>query len=83
MNYIFWGLAFMFLMIFWRIGRQILDIYRHLEEWELRDFLSGRSKKNERQHRRVIGHLGNCEKCQDKLHRLQKGLPLEDHLVDD
>lgn len=83
MNYIFLALIGMFLIIFWRIGKQIIDTYRHLEEWELRAFISGRSKKNDRQHRRVISHLGHCEECQEKLHRLQKGLPLEDHLVDE
>ena len=81
-DYLFWGLAFMCLYLFWRIGKQILATYRCLEEWEIRDFLTGRSKKNEDQHRRVITHLGHCEKCQDKLHRIQKGLPIEDHLVD-
>lgn len=82
-NYLFWGLAFLFLILFWRIGKQILATYRCLEEWEIRAFLSGRSKNKEEQHRRVITHLGHCEKCQKKFHRIQNGLPLEDHLVDD
>ena len=82
-NYLFWALALSFAYLFWRIGKQIFSTYRCLEEWEIRDFISGRSKKNEQKHRRVITHLGHCEKCQEKLHRIQKGLPLEDHLVDD
>ncbi len=81
-SYLFWGLLAMFLMIFWRIGKQIMSTYRHLEDWELRDFKAGRSKNNDKRRRRVISHLGHCEKCQEKLHRIQRGLPLEDHLVD-
>ena len=43
-SYLFWGLLAMFLLIFWRIGKQIIATYRHLDEWELRDFKAGRSK---------------------------------------
>ena len=81
-TYLFYALAIAFLMIFWRIGKQIMATYRCLDERELRDFISGRSRKREAQHRRIISHLGHCEKCQKKLHRLQNGLPTEDHLVE-
>jgi len=68
--------------LFFRIGRQILSTYQHIDEETMRDFWTGKLKKNEREQRRVITHLGHCEKCRDLFDRVRDGKPLEDHLVE-
>lgn len=81
MSYLFIALFASFLIIFFRIGRKIYFRYQCVSEQQLRDFYYGKLKRNEDQQRQVISHLGQCEKCQNLLHQIQKGKPLEDHLV--
>lgn len=82
MSYLFLALIISFLIIFFRIGRQIYFRYQCVTEQQLRDFYYGKLKKDDEQQRQVISHLGQCEKCRDLLHQIQKGKPIEDHLVD-
>ena len=83
MLYLFIALAISFFILFLRIGREIYNTYRCVDEKTLRDFVYGRLKKYESKHRTVISHLGQCEKCQEKLFRIQHGKPLEDHFIED
>lgn len=82
MSYLFIALIVSFLIIFFRIGRQIYFRYQCVTEKQLRAFYYGKLKKDEEQQRQVISHLGQCEKCQDLLHQIQKGKSIEDHLVE-
>lgn len=82
MSYLFIALIISFLIIFFRMGKQIYFNYQCLSEKQLRNFYYGKLKKDEVQQRQVVTHLGQCEKCQKLLEQIQKGKPLEDHLVD-
>ena len=82
MTYLFAGLAALLAYVLLRIGRQIWHTYQCPGEHALRDFWYGRMEKQSPEYRNLITHLGYCEKCRDELFRIQKGKPLEDHLVD-
>jgi hypothetical protein len=83
MTYVFAALAASFAFIFWKIGKRIAATYRCVSDATLRDYFYGRLKKTPEAQSQVITHLGHCEKCRDRLHLLQRGKPLEDHLVSD
>lgn len=74
-------LTLMAFLVF-RMGRQILATYQHVDEETLREFWTGKLKKSDPEHRRVITHLGHCEKCRDLFDRIRDGKPLEDHLIE-
>ncbi len=62
--------AVLLFVIYW-IGRQILATYRHVEEAVLLDFWNGRLQKNdENTYRRVVTHLGSCDKCRQRLEEI-------------
>ena len=82
MDTLFLGLVLVFLVLVVRIFRMIYQTYRCPEEQLLRDFWYGRLENRPEVRRRVVSHLGHCEECRDRLHRIQKGLPLEEHLVE-
>ena len=77
------GLSVLLVFLVFRISRQIYQTYRCLDEGTLRDFWFGRLNNRAEEKRRVISHLGHCEQCREKLYRIQKGISIEDHLVDD
>lgn len=80
MNTLITALIFLFGFLFWRIGKQIIRTYQHIDEDTMRAFWRNRLKDNEK--RRVVTHLGHCEECRELFDRVRKGKPLEDHLVD-
>ncbi len=82
MTYLFAGLAALMAFTVLRIGKQIWHTYQCPEEGALHDFWYGRMDKKSQRYRNLITHLGHCEQCREELHRIQKGKPLEDHLVD-
>ncbi len=66
-----------------RIGKQIYNTYRCVDESIIRAFWSGRLKNNNPEaYRQVVTHLGHCDKCQALLDEIRKGKPIEDHLVE-
>jgi len=81
-DYIVAGFITLMAFLSFRIGKQILSTYQHVDEDTLRDFWNGRLEKGSTEHRRVITHLGHCEKCRDLFDQIRKGKPLEDHLID-
>lgn len=69
-----------------RIGGQIISSYRHVEEETLIDFWNGRlQKRNEKEYRRVVSHLGNCSACRDRLDEITQQnktrYNIDDHLI--
>lgn len=80
MKTLFTGVVLLMGFLLWRIGRQIIQTYQHLDEETLRDFWRNRLKDEEK--RRVITHLGHCEQCRELFDRIRNGKPLEDHLVE-
>lgn len=80
MNTLITALILLFGFLFWRIGKQIIRTYQHIDEDTMRAFWRNRLKDNEK--RRVVTHLGHCEECRELFDRVRKGKPLEDHLVD-
>lgn len=82
MTYLFAGLAALLAFVALRIGKQIWYTYQCPGDPALYDFWYGRMDKKSQAHRNVVTHLGHCERCRETLYRIQKGQPLEDHLVD-
>lgn len=76
------GLILILAFLVLRIGRIIYRTYRCPDPGLLRDFWYDRLENRPEVRRRIVSHLGHCEQCRDRLHRIQKGLPLEEHLVD-
>ncbi|MEL6356598.1 MAG: hypothetical protein AAFQ37_06640 [Bacteroidota bacterium] len=69
-----------------RIGIQIVKSWRHVDEKTLIDFWNGRLQKNdEREYRRVVTHLGNCQRCRDRLDDITQNNKtrhnIDDHLI--
>jgi hypothetical protein len=59
--------AGLFLIVI-KIGQQIIASWRHVEEETLTDFWNGRlQKKDDKEYRRVVNHLGSCQACRDRL----------------
>lgn len=75
-------LALIAAYIVYRAVRQVLRVYECPSDEMLTAFWRGKLRPGSEPHRQLITHLGTCEKCQDRLHTLRKGLPLEDHLID-
>ncbi|MEQ8702889.1 MAG: hypothetical protein RIC19_03160 [Phaeodactylibacter sp.] len=69
--------------IVYRAVRQILRVYECPSDEILTAFWRGKLRAGSEPHRQLITHLGTCEHCQERLHLLRKGLPLEDHLIDE
>ena len=82
MIWILYILIFSVALVIWRLIKQIYRNYQCVDEETLRDYLYGKLRRDPNHHRQVTSHLGLCEKCQEKLFEIQKGKPLEDHLVD-
>ncbi len=83
MIYIFAALASLFALLAWRIARQIWYTYQCPGEEALRQFWFARMDKESEEYRNLIAHLGHCENCREELHRIQRGKPLEDHLLEE
>ena len=66
-----------------RIGIQIINQQQCISDEDIRDYMLGRLHGNDNEYHRVIGHLGNCEKCQQRMHDYKPSDHLEDHLIDD
>ena len=62
---------------------QIISQQKCLSEEDIRNYMLGRLYKNDKEYQRVIGHLGNCEKCQERMHDFKPTDHLEDHLIND
>lgn len=69
--------------IVYRALRQALRVYECPSDETLTAFWRGKLRHGSDPHRQLIAHLGTCEKCQERLHILRKGLSLEDHLIDE
>lgn len=67
--------------IVYRAVRQALRVYECPSNEVLRLFWRGKLRPGSEAHRQLITHLGTCEACQERLHDLRKGPPLEDHLI--
>lgn len=82
-TYIVIGAACFLAMIIFRIGRQLLASTRCIEEETLIDFWNGRLRKeSEEEYRRVVNHLGTCQKCRDRLDDITQNNKAR-HNVDD
>ena len=66
-----------------RVGIQIINQQQCISDEDIRDYMLGRLHDNDNEYHRVIGHLGNCEKCQQRMHDYKPSDHLEDHLIDD
>jgi hypothetical protein len=67
-----------------RIAYQIILDRRCIDERTFENFRHGKLKdRDEESYRRVVRHLGTCEKCAKKLEYLNFGKPVEDHLIDE
>ncbi len=67
MNLVFTILA---LVAFWAavsIFFQIVRSRQCLDDKTIRDYLSGKYQQGSEDSRRVTMHLGNCQKCRDRL----------------
>jgi uncharacterized membrane protein len=62
---------------------QIIRQQKCLNDNDIRNYMLGRLHSNEKEYHRVIGHLGNCEKCQQRMHDYKPSDHIEDHLIDD
>lgn len=83
MQYAIFFVAGAFLILVYRIVREIWYTQTCVEDHTLRDFMYGRTKRRPELHRRIAGHLSQCETCRERLRHIQRGKPLEDHLVED
>ncbi|MDX1667228.1 MAG: hypothetical protein R3350_08360 [Saprospiraceae bacterium] len=70
------------LYLFYRMGRDIYRQYQCVDYKTLRDFLY-RKLEDETKRRQVVRHLGHCEECREKLREIQRGKPIEDHLIEE
>lgn len=74
------------LLIVIKIAQQIIASWRHVDEEVLVDFWNGRLQKNdEKEYRRVVAHLGNCQACRDRLDEITQQnktrYGIDDHLI--
>ncbi len=65
-----------------RILYRIWRTYQCPHTSVITDFWRGRLSQSTAEYQHLISHLGICEQCQERLHRLRKGLPIEDHLIE-
>lgn len=77
--------AGLFLIVI-KIGQQIVASWRHADEETLVDFWNGRLQKNDdKEYRRTVAHLGNCQKCRDRLDEITQQnktrYGIDDHLI--
>ena len=80
---IFSILTIIWLIAIARIISQIFVQQKCLTDDDIRNYMLGRLFENDNQYHRVIGHLGNCEKCQQRMHDYKPSDPIEDHLIND
>ncbi|TXB70260.1 hypothetical protein [Phaeodactylibacter luteus] len=69
--------------IVWQGVRQVMKVYACPPDEVITAFWRGKLRGGSPEHRQLITHLGNCEACQEKLHRLRAGSRIEDHLLDE
>ncbi len=82
MKYIILTLIIGFAFLIYRIVKDVYQSYQCVDERTLKDFMYGRLQRESDKYRQVVNHLGRCEECQEKLRDIQRGKPIEDHLVD-
>ncbi len=76
-------LALLCAFVVFRVLTQYYQTRQCPEPETLRDFFYGRLKRYPDLHRRIISHLGYCERCRRRLEDIQLGRDLEDHLIDE
>ena len=54
-----------------------------ISDEDIRNYMLGRLHDDDSEYHRVIGHLGNCEKCQQRMNDYKPSDSIEDHLIDD
>ena len=64
-----------------KVAVSIWDQQKCLSPEDIRDYMTGRLYKDETEYSRVIGHLGHCEKCQQRMRDFDENDNIEDHLV--
>jgi hypothetical protein len=66
-----------------RIVYQIIRERRCVDDETLNNFRFGKLKqKNLTEHRRVVSHLGICDKCAERLQYLNFGKEIDDHFIE-
>lgn len=83
MTLLFLFLAFIALAAIVKVLLQIAGQQKCLSDEEIRNYMLGRLHGDDEAYYRVIGHLGNCEKCQQRMHDYKPSDNIEDHLIDD
>ena len=78
---VFYLLLFVSLFLVVKVVVSIWDQQKCLSEQDIRDYMLGRLYKDEKEYSRIIGHLGNCEKCQQRMLDFDENDHIEDHLV--
>ncbi len=54
-----------------KVAIRIYNQYQHVDDDVMRAFISGKLREYDSdEYRRVISHLGLCNKCQEKLNRM-------------
>ena len=66
-----------------KIVSQIIGQQQCLTDDDIRNYMLGRLHNDDNKYHRFIGHLGNCEKCQQRMHDYKPSDNIEDHLIDD
>jgi hypothetical protein len=75
-------LLFALLWTVYRTARRVWQTYQCPPNEVIRAFWRGKLRQRTEEYQHFIAHLGHCEACRERLHRLEKGLPIEDHLVE-
>lgn len=79
--FLVFGIVLLFAAV--KMGQKIIELYQCPDEDLLLDYYKGKLSKKEDLRRKVIAHLGVCEKCQQKMINLKdEKRDLEKHLVD-
>ncbi len=83
MSLIFILLLIISLSLVARVMIRIIGQQKCLSDEEIRNYMLGRLHGDDDAYHRVIGHLGNCEKCQQRMHDYKPSDHIEDHLIND
>ena len=79
---IFIGLSVALASLVAKIAMQIIEQRRCLKEETITEFMKQRIDKDDPEYSRIIGHLGICEKCQQRVQEFSFNTKIEDHLID-
>lgn len=81
MNLIFQILMLGCLYAALKVVGQIVSQRRCIADNEIRKFYLGQLPDHKK--RTIVGHLGICEKCQERLHSFSFGSDIKEHLIED